>query len=90
MKMTGKKISTRTTLSLGLVIGMLGALPAAAADDTRAGDVPTSCSQETRRIAVWPKGGNPKFAQIPRYEERAVTVCNGKVVNQPQRNASNQ
>jgi hypothetical protein len=66
-------------LALALFVG---AAPAVAAD---AGD--TACRQEVRRVAVWPHG--PKAAQTPRYENREVTVCNGKVVSQKsQRNAS--
>ncbi len=59
-------------LALALFVG---AAPAVAAD---ASD--TTCRQEVRRVAVWPHG--PKAAQTPRFENREVTVCNGKVVSQ--------
>lgn len=49
-----------------------------------------NCRQEIRRVAVWPRGGNPKFAQTARVENREVTVCDGKIVSQkPERSPSN-
>lgn len=72
----------------GLALAVFsGIAPVAAADAENAS---SSCRQEVRRVAVWPQGGNPKFAQVARFENREVTVCDGKVVSQkPLRNASN-
>lgn len=86
MKTSRQKFTVRATLSLGLLAGLCAGLPAVA-DDART-DASASCSEETRRVVVWPTGGNPKSAQMGRSEERAVTVCDGKVVFQPLRNAS--
>jgi len=77
MNMPGKKLSVRASLLLGLFAG----LPAAA-DDTRTDETSASCREETRRVVVWPTGGNPKSAQSGRSEDRAVMVCDGKVMSQ--------
>jgi hypothetical protein len=91
MKTTDRKSPARVVLPVSLVlVGLFGGLAANAADGTQPGDANASCHQETRRFAVWPKTGNPKFKQVASVEERVVTVCNGKVVSQPERNASNQ
>ncbi|MEJ1962744.1 MAG: hypothetical protein WDO56_14845 [Gammaproteobacteria bacterium] len=51
-------------------------------------DSPT-CHQETRRVAAWPVGGNPKLQQIPRFETRMLTVCDHeKTMSKPLRSAS--
>jgi hypothetical protein len=72
-----------------LIVGVWGAASAGAADTAKSD---ASCREETRRIAVWPQGGNPKFNQHARFENRNVTVCDGKVVSQSsqQRKTSNQ
>ena len=79
-----RKNHFRALSGAGLALALfVSAAPAVAAD---AGE--TMCRQEVRRVAVWPHG--PKAAQTPRYENREVTVCNGKVVSQKsQRAASN-
>ena len=41
----------------------------------------SACQREVRRIAVWPHS-SPKAPQMARFENREVTVCNGKVVPQ--------
>jgi hypothetical protein len=81
--------TSRITFSASLLIlGVLGATCAGAAESAKSD---ASCHEETRRIAVWQQGGNPKFNQSPRFENRAVTVCDGKVVSQSsQRKTSNQ
>jgi hypothetical protein len=75
------RVSSRTTLAASLML--LGAFAAFAAGAARAADrsdANASCRQETKRVAVWPKG--PKAAQqAPRFENREVTVCDGKVVS---------
>jgi hypothetical protein len=78
---TVSRVPSRTTLSASLAL--LGALAVLAADVAQAADrsdANASCRQETKRVAVWPKG--PKAAQRPtRFEEREVTVCDGKVMS---------
>jgi hypothetical protein len=88
MKTSGRVASVRAVLAMSLLVGLSAGLPAAAAEGTPTADTNASCHQETRRVAVWPKGGNPKYAQVPSIESRSVTVCNGKVVSQSQKNAS--
>jgi hypothetical protein len=90
MKTSRRKAWVRTVLAVGLLVGLSAGLPAGAEDGTQTNDTNASCRQETRRVAVWPRGGNPKSAQFARFEDRAVTVCNGKVVSQLPRNSSNQ
>jgi hypothetical protein len=88
MKTSGRFASIRAVLAVSVLVGMSAGLPATAAEGTPADSTNASCHQETRRVAVWPKGGNPKYAQVPSIESREVTVCNGKVVSQSQKNAS--
>lgn len=66
--------ATKVTFAalLGLLVGFAG--PAQANENS---DANASCRQETRRVAVWPKG--PKAPKMARFEEREVTVCDGKV-----------
>lgn len=66
--------ATRVTLAplLGLLVGFAGS---AQASENHAANA--SCRQETKRVAVWPKG--PKAPRVARFEEREVTVCDGKV-----------
>lgn len=90
MNTSGRFASVRAVLAVSLLVGLSAGLPAAAAEGTRTADSNASCHQETRRVAVWPKGGNPKYAQVPSIEAREVTVCNGKVVSRSQKNAANQ
>ena len=85
MNMPEGKSMSRTILATSLLVGLCAGLPAAA-DDT--GSANASCREEIRRVVVWPTGGNPKSAQSGRTEDRAVTVCNGKVVFEPHRNTS--
>lgn len=83
MTTSSRKNLFRLSFGAGLALAMsLGTVPAVAADAAS-----TDCRQEVRRVAVWPHG--PKAAQVPRYENRELTVCNGKVVSQKtQRSAS--
>jgi hypothetical protein len=93
MKTSNSQKKIQGFLTAGAAMGALliattahanGTTAAAAASDGSA----RACSQETQRVALWPKG-NPKFPQHARYEMHEVTVCNGKVVSsQPLRNAS--
>jgi hypothetical protein len=79
--------SPRALVAVSLaLLGVLGGLSACAALATQPSDANPSCNREMRRIAVWPKG-SPKIAQSPRFEQREVTVCDGKVVSQSPRNA---
>lgn len=74
------RVPSRTTLAAS--IALLGALAVFAAGAAQAADrdANASCRQQTKRVAVWPKG--PKAAQqAPRFEDREVTVCDGKVVS---------
>ena len=88
MKKSIRKTSSRAVLSLSLAwLGLLGSLSAGAAENTATSDAGASCYEEMRRATVWPTG-SPKSAKLPRFEMRAVTVCNGKVVSQSSRNAS--
>jgi hypothetical protein len=76
----------RFGLLFAVSFAFLSAVPIGASE---AQSTASACKQEIQRVAVWPKGGNPKAAQVARFENREVTVCNGKVVSQkPQRNAS--
>ena len=62
-----------------LIAGLLAATSAHASEGAKDGQ-PASCKEETRKVAVWNYAGNPKNKQSPRFEERLVTVCDGKVV----------
>jgi hypothetical protein len=61
-------------------LGLLGTAGVSFADSSHASTANASCTQETRRVAVWPV--SPKALQMARFEERAVTVCDGKVTKQ--------
>jgi hypothetical protein len=69
---------TTTTVASLAMFGLLGgfAAGAAQADDTRKAD--PSCRQEIKRVAVWPHG--PKGQRVARFEDREITICDGKVV----------
>jgi len=74
----------RISALVAVSVGLFGAGIATAADAPK---TDAACRQEVQRVAVWPNG--PKAAQVPRYENREVTVCNGKVVSQkPLQNAA--
>lgn len=92
MKARDRKTSARVVLPVGLlVLGLFGGAQAGVADEAKADETSASCREETRRVALPPRGGNPKFHRPSRYEERLVTVCDGKIVSQAQhRDASNQ
>lgn len=62
------------SLTLMAVFGALATGAAQANDNSN-----ESCRQETKRVAVWPKG--PKGQNMARFEERQVTVCDGKIVS---------
>ncbi|HEY0683235.1 MAG TPA: hypothetical protein VGD45_12960 [Steroidobacter sp.] len=75
---TQRRVPVRTALSASLaVLGLFGGSTAAVAQANDRSDA--SCRQETKRVAVWPKG--PKTSQMARFEEREVTVCDGKVTS---------
>lgn len=73
----------RTALSASLaVLGLCaGLMTSAAHANDRSAD--PSCRQETKRVAVWPKG--PRPSKQARFEEREVTVCNGEVMSKDSR-----
>ena len=85
MTASGKKVSIGAAVAASILIASLST---AAADGARTDEANASCRQETRRVAVWPTGGNPKSAQVARFENRTVTVCDGKVLSESPRNAS--
>jgi hypothetical protein len=81
-----KRTDCRTIVTTGVALLGLLATGAATAEE-RAENA--SCRQETRRVAVWPKGGPPKAPTKARFEDRQVTVCDGKVVSRaPESQAS--
>lgn len=61
-----------------LVTGLFGALAVSAADTATGADA--SCRQETKRVAVWPRVP-PKAPQMARFEDRLLTICDGKIVS---------
>lgn len=65
--------SVAATLALA---GLLGVTNFAVADASQG----ENCRQETKRVAVWPKGA-PKAQRMARFEERQVTVCDSKVAS---------
>lgn len=71
-----KRTDCRTTVTCLALLGLFASGVAAANER----DTSASCRQETRRVAVWPKGGAPKAQNKARFENRQVTVCDGKVV----------
>jgi hypothetical protein len=73
-----KKADCRTIVTTGVALLGLLATSAATAEER---DANASCRQETKRVAVWPKGGAPKAPRKARFEDRQVTVCDGKVVS---------
>jgi hypothetical protein len=91
MKTSNRKFTRIVVPASLMLLGALASVTASAADAAKAtSENGASCREETRRVAVWQQGGNPKFNQVPRFEMRAVKVCDGKVVSQPeQRSASN-
>lgn len=73
-------ISNRAAAGVLLLALTLSAAFAGAAQANDSGNK-ASCRQETKRVAVWPKG--PKSGQqAARFENREVTICDGKVVAQ--------
>jgi hypothetical protein len=69
-------------LALGIVASSFNLFSTAGAADV-AGvlDASPTCHEVTRRIAVYPRGGNPsKSLRAPRFETRAYQVCAGKKV----------
>jgi hypothetical protein len=73
-----------------LALGLFGTLSASAADTSAATATSASCRhKKTRRVAVWPVGGNPKLQSIPRFETRTLTVCDHeKTLSKPARPAA--
>jgi hypothetical protein len=69
-------------LGLSIIATALGVLsPVFAANAAGSNDASSSCREITRKIAVYPRSGNPsKSLQAPRFEKRMFQVCDGKVV----------
>lgn len=72
------KMRTTTLASLA-VFGLFGGFAAGAAQADESSNANASCRQETKRVAIWPKG--PKAQRVARFEDREVTICDGKVVS---------
>jgi hypothetical protein len=70
---------TITMTASAALIAMFGALSAGAAQAADNSKANASCRQETKRVAVWPRG--PKAQRVARFEDREVTICDGKVVS---------
>ena len=86
---TQRRVTSRSTLAANVaLLGLFGALAAGAAQANDRSDASASCRQETKRVAVWPKG--PKSSRMARFEERDVTVCDGKVASQRSTDATRQ
>ena len=62
-------------IGAGALIGMFAG-PAAVAQDNDASA--TACREEVWRVSAAPKGANPKYTPLPRYEQRTVIVCDEK------------
>ena len=69
--------SLSATLALA---GLFGVAGAGAADANESAPANASCRQETKRVAVWPKGA-PKAPKMARFEDRTVTVCDSKAAS---------
>ena len=55
--------------------------PAFASDNAGNNDASASCREITRKIAMYPRSGNPsKSLQAPRFEKRVYQICDGKIV----------
>lgn len=65
--------------NIPLGLALLSLLATTAAANASPANDAASCRQEIRRVAIWPHG-NPKAQQHARFEDREVTVCDGKVV----------
>src|SRR5687768_6269114 len=79
------RVSVAAGATLLALLTGLSAGPAHATDNT---DANASCRQQTKRVAVWPRG--PKNQNMARFEEREVTVCDGNVVSQRSTKAASQ
>ena len=73
-----RTVRTAAAASL-LTLGLFAAAAAGASESAKASE-PASCKEEVRKVAVWAYAANPKNKQSPRFEDRLVTVCDGKVV----------
>lgn len=69
---------TTTTVASFALVSLLGGFAAGAAHAEDSSKANPSCRQEIKRVAVWPKG--PKAQRVARFEDREVTICDGKVV----------
>ena len=78
MHVTQKPVRATLSASL-LMLGLLVGASAQASEGAKDGQ-PASCKEEVRKVAVWAYAANPKTKQSPRFEDRLVTVCDGKVV----------
>lgn len=76
-EITRRRASLKT--SAGAALLALAAVAAAGVVHAEQGATAAACQQETRRVAVWPI--SPRAQQIARFEQREVTVCDGKVVS---------
>jgi hypothetical protein len=76
MKKLTKIVASATVLA---VFGAFAAGAAQAEDRSKAN---ASCRKEIKRVAVWPEGPKgPKAQRIARFEDREITICDGKVVS---------
>lgn len=66
--------------ALVAIAGLFGTFAASAADVGKGRDANASCRQETKRVAVWPRTA-PKAPTMARFEDRQLTICDGKVVS---------
>ncbi len=79
---------TRVTFSARLaLLGLFVAFAAGTAQANEGRDANATCRQETKRVAVWPKG--PKAQKKARFEDREVTICDGKVTARSPESATN-
>lgn len=68
-------------LALGVVAVSLNLLSTANAVEVEGAAASPTCHEVTRKIAVYPRGGNPsKNLRAPRFETRTYQVCAGKKV----------
>ncbi len=68
-------------------MGLFGSIAANAAESSQS--TGAACHQVTRKVAVWPVGGNPKLQQSPRFVTRTLMACDhGRGASKPARSAA--